>query len=155
MLVPLAGGRLWRFKYKGDGVEKLLTLGSYLEVSPKRARKKRDDARPLSSDGVDPTQAPSRRSLCNQHLSSRRRMAVDKKEDSPTAATWARDSGQLHKWDSLPRQQADFVRRSAGLLRNPQAHRSEGRRRHRPPHQRGLRTCVLIRDHHRSRQTRY
>ena len=45
MLVTPAGGRLWRFKYRHGGVEKLLTLGAYPDVSPKRAREKRDDAR--------------------------------------------------------------------------------------------------------------
>jgi hypothetical protein len=55
MLVTPAGGRLWRFKYKRGGVEKLLTLGRYPEVSLKRAREKRDDARRQLSDGVDPT----------------------------------------------------------------------------------------------------
>jgi Arm DNA-binding domain len=29
MLVTPAGGRLWRFKYRHAGVEKLLTLGAY------------------------------------------------------------------------------------------------------------------------------
>jgi hypothetical protein len=38
MLVTSAGGRLWRFKYHLDGVEKLLTLGSYPDVSLKHAR---------------------------------------------------------------------------------------------------------------------
>ena len=55
MLVTPAGGRLWRFRYKRDGVEKLLTFGAYPEVSLKRAREKRDDARRQLSDGVDPT----------------------------------------------------------------------------------------------------
>ena len=55
MLDTPAGGRLWRFKYKRGGVEKLLTLGQYPEVSLKRAREKRDDARRQLSDGVDPT----------------------------------------------------------------------------------------------------
>jgi hypothetical protein len=45
MLVPPAGGRLWRFRYRLGGVEKLLTLGAYPDVSLKRAREKRDDAR--------------------------------------------------------------------------------------------------------------
>jgi Arm DNA-binding domain len=35
------GGRLRRFKYRGGGVEKLLTLGAYPDVSLKRAREKR------------------------------------------------------------------------------------------------------------------
>ena len=37
------------------GVEKLLTLGAYPDVSLKRAREKRDDARKLVADAVDPS----------------------------------------------------------------------------------------------------
>jgi hypothetical protein len=53
MLVTPAGGRLWRFKYRQGGVEKLLTLGAYPDVSLKRAREKRDDARRNVADGID------------------------------------------------------------------------------------------------------
>ena len=54
MLVTPAGGRLWRFKYRRGVVEKLLTLGAYPDVSLKRTREKRDDARKLVADEVDP-----------------------------------------------------------------------------------------------------
>src|ERR1700757_3985666 len=55
MLVTPTGGKLWRFKYRMNGVEKLLTLGKYPDVSLKRAREKRDDARKLGADNVDPS----------------------------------------------------------------------------------------------------
>ena len=54
LLVTTAGGRLWHFKYRVGGVEKLLTLGAYPDVSLKRAREKRDDARRALADGIDP-----------------------------------------------------------------------------------------------------
>lgn len=54
MLVTPTGGRLWRFRYGIDGVEKLLALGVYPDVSLKRAREKRDQARSAVADGVDP-----------------------------------------------------------------------------------------------------
>jgi len=55
LLVTPSGGRLWRFRYRLGGVEKLLTLGAYPDVSLKRAREKRDDARRLVADEVDPS----------------------------------------------------------------------------------------------------
>src|SRR5258708_32538497 len=55
MLVTPSGGRLWRFRYRLGGVEKLLTLGAYPDVSLKRAREKRDDARQLVADNGDPS----------------------------------------------------------------------------------------------------
>jgi integrase len=54
MLVTPTGGRLWRFKYRLHGVEKLLALGAYPDVSLKRAREKREEARSHVADGVDP-----------------------------------------------------------------------------------------------------
>jgi len=54
MLVTPTGGRLWRFRYRLGGVEKLLTLGAYPDVPLKRAREKREDARKLVADGIDP-----------------------------------------------------------------------------------------------------
>lgn len=55
MIVTPDGGRWWRFKYKLGGREKLLSLGTYPDVSLQRARQKRDEARKLVVDGVDPS----------------------------------------------------------------------------------------------------
>ncbi len=52
--VTIAGGKLWRLKYRFDGKEKRLALGAYPDVSLKDARERRDDARKLLSNGVDP-----------------------------------------------------------------------------------------------------
>src|SRR5215469_2882673 len=54
MLVTPTGGRLWRFRYRIGGVEKLLALGAYPDVPLKRAREKKDEARILVADGIDP-----------------------------------------------------------------------------------------------------
>ncbi|MBI2801772.1 MAG: DUF4102 domain-containing protein [Gammaproteobacteria bacterium] len=43
LLVTPNGGRWWRLKYRFGGKEKLLSLGTYPEVSLKAAREKRDD----------------------------------------------------------------------------------------------------------------
>jgi hypothetical protein len=55
MLVTPTGDRLWRFRYRHRGVEKLLALGQYPDVTLKRAREKRDEARRVVADGVDPS----------------------------------------------------------------------------------------------------
>ena len=54
LLVQPTGGKLWRLKYRIDGKEKLLALGAYPDVSLKDARKRRDEARNLLADGIDP-----------------------------------------------------------------------------------------------------
>jgi integrase len=53
--VTRKGARSFRLKYRHRGKEKLLALGLYPDVSLKRARQKRDDARKLIADGIDPS----------------------------------------------------------------------------------------------------
>lgn len=48
-------GKYWRFKYRWQGREKLLALGVYPDVSLKDARERREDARRLLSQGIDPS----------------------------------------------------------------------------------------------------
>ena len=54
LLVSVAGSKLWRLKYRFAGKEKTLALGIYPERSLAEARVKRDDARKLIYDGIDP-----------------------------------------------------------------------------------------------------
>lgn len=61
LLVNPTGSRLWRFKYRFNGKEKLLALGSYPLVGLKHAREKRDDARLLLVEGYDPSAERRRR----------------------------------------------------------------------------------------------
>ena len=55
LLVMPTGGKLWRFKYRFQGKEKLLAFGSYPDLSLAKAREKREEARKLLADGVDPS----------------------------------------------------------------------------------------------------
>lgn len=47
----------WRFKYRFDGKEKLLSLGTYPDVSLQDARRRRDKAREQVASGIDPSAA--------------------------------------------------------------------------------------------------
>lgn len=53
--VAPSGGKWWRYKYRFAGKEKRLSLGTYPEVSLKEARDRRDEARKLIADGIDPS----------------------------------------------------------------------------------------------------
>lgn len=53
--VAPSGGKWWRLKYRFEGKEKRLSLGTYPEVSLKDARERRDEARKLVAAGVDPS----------------------------------------------------------------------------------------------------
>ncbi len=55
--VAPSGGKWWRLKYRHDDKEKRLSLGTYPDVSLKAARARRDEARRLIAEGVDPSAA--------------------------------------------------------------------------------------------------
>jgi hypothetical protein len=45
LLVTSGGSKLWRFKYRFDGKEKLLAIGAYPDLSLAEARGRRQEAR--------------------------------------------------------------------------------------------------------------
>jgi integrase len=49
------GSKYWRMKFRFAGREKLLALGVWPEVTLKQARDRRDQARRLVADGIDPS----------------------------------------------------------------------------------------------------
>ncbi len=55
--VSPAGSKRWFWKYRKDGKEGRMSLGSYPGVGLKAARKARDTAKLQKSDGIDPVQA--------------------------------------------------------------------------------------------------
>ncbi len=54
MLVNSSGSKLFRFKYRFDGREKLLALGAYPSLSLEEARARREAAKALLGRGEDP-----------------------------------------------------------------------------------------------------
>lgn len=54
LLVTSTGGRLWRWKYRFEGKEKLMALGQYPDVRLADARDRLVEARRLLASGVDP-----------------------------------------------------------------------------------------------------
>ena len=102
LLVTPSGGRLWRLKYRMDGVEKKLAIGRYPDVSLGVARKSRDAARQAAKAGDDPAAAKRRERIAKKLSASTKFGAVadeyiEKIErEGRSAATvkklrWARD----------------------------------------------------------------
>ncbi|WP_299195396.1 integrase arm-type DNA-binding domain-containing protein [uncultured Erythrobacter sp.] len=60
LLVQPSGGRLWRLKYRIDGREKKLGLGTYPEIGLAEARSRRDAAREQLAQGKDPSREKQR-----------------------------------------------------------------------------------------------
>jgi integrase len=60
------GGKYWRYKYYFAGKEKVLALGVYPEVTLKESRDKRDEARKMLRDGIEPSQAKKDKKIQHQ-----------------------------------------------------------------------------------------
>lgn len=56
-LLVKEAGKYWRLNYRFGGKQKTLALGVYPEVSLAQARTRRDDARKLLAEGIDPSKA--------------------------------------------------------------------------------------------------
>lgn len=54
LLVTPSGGKLWRYQYRFDDKQTGVAFGTYPEISLADARNRRDEARQLLANGVDP-----------------------------------------------------------------------------------------------------
>jgi hypothetical protein len=57
ILISSKGAKGWRFRYRHLGKAKLMSFGTYPEVSLQQARVRRDEARALVAEGKDPGEA--------------------------------------------------------------------------------------------------
>jgi len=69
--VSAKGHKSWRYKYRFDKKEQLLTLGAYPEVSLADAREKRDEAKRILREGRDPRHAARRGRLRGESNSAK------------------------------------------------------------------------------------
>jgi hypothetical protein len=53
--VTPSGSKLWRFRYRFGGKAKMMGLGAYPTITLAKARERREDARRLLAEGIDPT----------------------------------------------------------------------------------------------------
>ncbi len=56
LLIAPSGGKWWRFKYSFSGKSKTISFGTYPEISLAQARERREEARKLLANGVDPSE---------------------------------------------------------------------------------------------------
>ncbi|MBU7578969.1 MAG: integrase arm-type DNA-binding domain-containing protein [Porphyrobacter sp.] len=66
VLIQPSGGKLWRFKYRFDGREKKLAIGTYPVIGLAEARRRRDQARELLAADKDPSRERQREKLRTQ-----------------------------------------------------------------------------------------
>lgn len=100
------GSKLWRFKYRFDGKEKLLALGAYPDVALKEAVERRDAARKLLSSGIDPNEHRKNDKTIKARNAANTFEAVAREWFGRLAPTWAESHSrrvmQLFERDIFP-----------------------------------------------------
>lgn len=88
LLVHPNGSKYWRLRYRFGGKEKMLALGKYPEVSLADARARRDEARKLIANGVDPSE-------------NKKAVKVEQEQEAITFEVVARDwHASNQKWSA-------------------------------------------------------
>jgi len=87
------GGKWWRFRYQFDRKEKLISLGTYPEVSLKQARERRETARKQVADGIDPSEFRKAHQAARLDRAANSFEAVAREWYAKMAPTWAENHG--------------------------------------------------------------
>ncbi|NOZ97317.1 MAG: integrase arm-type DNA-binding domain-containing protein, partial [Gammaproteobacteria bacterium] len=98
--VTPSGGRFWRLKYRFNGRESTLTIGSYPEISLAQARRTRDEARIQLYKNIDPNAIKNDRLQQTDESKLFRVLAMEWMEDRKTVikeATYLRDLSVFEK----------------------------------------------------------
>lgn len=84
-----SGSKWWRLAYRFDGKQKLLALGTYPDTGLADARLKRDDARKLLANGIDPSAHKKAAKRAESALVENTFEAVAREWFAKYAPTWA------------------------------------------------------------------
>ncbi|PTR16500.1 uncharacterized protein DUF4102 [Nitrosospira sp. Nsp2] len=110
LLVTPSGGRWWRFRYKSDGKEKLLSLGIYPDIllasrtlkdeetgktrKIKGARELRNKARELLAQGVDPDEDRKAQKATKQTRAAHSFEVVARERYAKYGSSWSQAHGE-------------------------------------------------------------
>lgn len=84
-----SGGKWWRLKYRFGGKEKRISLGVYPDISLKEARDRRDEARKLLANDIDPGENRKAQKAARVELESNSFEAVAREWFAKNKPTWA------------------------------------------------------------------
>ena len=93
LFVSPSGGKLWRFGYHHTGKEKVLSIGPYPLVTLANARAKRDEARQLLLDGIDPMAHKKEMGKIVREVAENSFEEVGREWQLKFSNTWTRDHG--------------------------------------------------------------
>jgi integrase len=87
------GGKWWRLKYRYSGKEKRLSLGVYPDVTLKLARERRDNARKLLADGIDPSENRKARKAARAEWEENSFEVIAREWYAKHSSNWTADHG--------------------------------------------------------------
>lgn len=88
-LLVKAAGKYWRFNYRFAGKRKTLALGTYPEITLAKARQRRDRARELLAEGLDPGLAKRAEKLATAAAAANSLEAVARELHATKASSWS------------------------------------------------------------------
>jgi len=100
LLVTPTGGKLWRLKYRFANKEKMLSFGIYPALSLADARHRRDDAKKLIANGIDPGETKKAQKASQGEQDSNTFEVIAREWHSRFAHTWVATHAQ-HKLERL------------------------------------------------------
>lgn len=98
--VTPSGGKFWRLKYRFNGRESTLTIGSYPEITLAQARRARDEARIQLYSGIDPNAIKNERLQQTDESTLFKSLAMEWMEDRKPVikeGTYLRDLSVFEK----------------------------------------------------------
>ncbi len=93
LLVTIRESKWWRFRYRWQGKEKLLSLGTYPDISLSTARDRRDNARRQVAMGVDPSAARQDARLARDQIMANTFEAVAREWLGKARTNWVPSHG--------------------------------------------------------------
>lgn len=89
LLLTPSGSRWWRFDYRFTGKRKTLSLGVYPDIGLKDARARRDEARRLIANGIDPGENRKSQRAAKAERAANSLEAVGREWIAKHSANWA------------------------------------------------------------------
>ncbi len=83
------GAKYWRFKYRVDGKERIVSIGVYPETSLKDAREQRNTLRQMRSDGLDPVNELKKKKALSQQSHENTFEAIAREWHENTKSKWS------------------------------------------------------------------
>ena len=84
-----SGGKLWRLKYRFGGKEKRLAFGTYPDVTLAEARERREEARKLLANDVDPSEQKKAQKAASQERAANSFEVIAREWFEKYRDTWA------------------------------------------------------------------